>query len=390
MAGDVVDRELEILLKDHFGGCSYNAGSVVFWKQGKVVVEINFSKAGRLLSIIGTPALTIEEVISIRSLIVRDLLSTDIYVWGGAKIFANNEIDGFFRYRDLFQLVPVPNHAPRPDFLASPHLGIIEVRETGSLNAMVRSVRCSATTKRIKLILFWLVPGVQNFEYHNGPPVWVYGDIVDDQITSELRQEGYAFPNDVRVDGDYTNVDQLTPLQTLPLSEFYQRVTGVYHDKGLVLPSNLAEIIDAVFGLDAEKFQKLLRACFWLQASRSIHRKAKSASYVALVSAVEAFLDDLSRSDCPCCGKPQGPGPTAQFRDFIEQYLPGVPQAERSAFYDLRSKLTHGSAVLVDDFEIWLGTRRSIDEGSKFMRLNQIVRMTILNWLETQCHQVLC
>jgi hypothetical protein len=117
------------------------------------------------------------------------------------------------------------------------------------------------------------------------------------------------------------------------------------------------------------------------------------ASFVAMVSAIEAFTDTSSQhtAQCNVCGEPYRhivPGPTKAFRDFLATYAPG-PQlnARRSEMYALRSGLVHGSVLMELDDE-----RHSVWDPAQSQQLELwselfgVTRTAVRNWLNDPEH----
>lgn len=119
--------------------------------------------------------------------------------------------------------------------------------------------------------------------------------------------------------------------------------------------------------------------CYWLHTAHRVFERSKSSAYVALASAIEAFLSDEKGAPCDACGKPTGKGPTALFRDFLEVYTPEVPPKMRRDFYDTRSSLTHGSKLLLSDEIGWGISLTTMQEGRRYRVLSDVVRIALLN-----------
>jgi hypothetical protein len=127
---------------------------------------------------------------------------------------------------------------------------------------------------------------------------------------------------------------------------------------GLRVPSDLDQSICSYEALSAPNRAKFDRAAFWFGAASRLWDVSMSASFAALVSAVESMTSRGNVHDitCPVCGRRtqhEIPGPTKLFKGFLETYTPGSTLAgNRSDIYGLRSDILHGEHLLELDREI--------------------------------------
>jgi hypothetical protein len=158
---------------------------------------------------------------------------------------------------------------------------------------------------------------------------------------------------------------------------------------GLRVPENLDESICSYLTLSDTDKIRFDRALYWLDLSSRQWHLSTSASYAALVSAIEALTDRgvVHRFPCPKCGEPaqhEVPGSTQLFRDFIEEHAPGVAHAsERSAMYRLRSKILHGSDLMQFDEDYRFGWDAPGWQEYMLMRnLSGLTRRALRHWLQ--------
>ena len=137
---------------------------------------------------------------------------------------------------------------------------------------------------------------------------------------------------------------------------------------------------------DKEKFD---RAAYWFDLAYRQWEISASASYVSLVSAIEAFVGrgKAHKVKCPECNEDLNheiPGATKRFRDFLEKYA-GEPELkkQRNAMYNLRSNIAHGSGLLLLDNEHYSGWD-PVSESERDLQweLWSVTRMAMLNWLK--------
>jgi hypothetical protein len=159
---------------------------------------------------------------------------------------------------------------------------------------------------------------------------------------------------------------------------------------GLRVPSDLDQSICSYEALSAPHRVKFDRAACWFGTASRMWDVSISASFAALVSAIESFtprgnIHDLT---CPVCGRPtqhEVPGTTKLFKRFLETYAPGATLArDRSDAYELRSAILHGEHLMELDREIpmmgW--TPPAFKEREQYSGLWRVTRTALRNWLK--------
>jgi len=139
---------------------------------------------------------------------------------------------------------------------------------------------------------------------------------------------------------EFTPVATLGPIPVTPAGDYYSpRRVGLEHE--LDLPDDLSESFDLFFALPRPQQDQFLRACYWLNQANCVD--SVSLIFLAFIQAIEALAwAPRSETNCPTCGKPQGPGPTRLFNQFLDKYAPAAETGRRE-LYRVRSGMTHGS-----------------------------------------------
>jgi hypothetical protein len=146
-------------------------------------------------------------------------------------------------------------------------------------------------------------------------------------------------------------------LQEVDPEGYYGGKVG--HDgSGLRVPTDLDESICRYRRLPAECRVKFDRAAFWLDMASRQWDVSLSASFAALVSAIESLTERGTSHAfrCPICQEMTGhetPGARQRFKQFIEAYAPGTAlKKRRNEMYDLRSGVLHGAKLMQLDMEV--------------------------------------
>lgn len=294
-------------------------------------------------------------------------------------------MDGFYRYRDRFQILAVPPEAPRPmiAMLASNPF-LLEVRYRRSRDPMTAMLRKERAEREIELLLavfLWLpIERLGNARFR-----WVLKS-GEPQTTSAHQQEGYHWPGDRPVREAFSPIQNLAPIPLMEPAVYYARFNYSVADS-LDLPSNLTVMFDSFFSLGAQDQQSFLRAAYWFHDASNVWAKSHSAAFTAMVSAVEAIMSPAPASPaCPSCKRRSGPGPTAQFEAFVEQHASArqISEEQRKAFYRTRSALAHGGRLLSHDQQGWGAGITGVLELQDLRTLSGVVRAVLCDWLHTR------
>jgi hypothetical protein len=170
------------------------------------------------------------------------------------------------------------------------------------------------------------------------------------------------------LDADSSSADQ--PLEVIESDRYYAQLMGI-DGKGLRVPDDLDDSICQYRSLAPERRAEFDRMAFWLDNASRQWPFSMSASFAALVSAVESLISQ------------DGPRSTQRFRDFFETYAPGATLvARRTQMYRLRSTILHGSELMTIDQEVafgwdppWWNERKLHEE------LWTVTRTAARNWL---------
>jgi hypothetical protein len=174
---------------------------------------------------------------------------------------------------------------------------------------------------------------------------------------------------------NFSDVSDVPSLTLIPSDQYYTQFPTASFD----LPSDISAALDAFYRLDAGPRERFLRAAYWVNHAGSV--SSDSASFVALVQAIEAAMPSQSSEECPTCGKPKGDGPTAAFQKFVDKFSRGLTEKERKEFYGARSSLTHGRHLHHWDADGFSFSPTASAEQANHRRLFRVVRIVLLNWL---------
>lgn len=378
--------ELEDLLVRHFGEVGFSDGRYAIYGSdpSNPRLIVTYNKRGKPAQAVAGPGFTTADSAALSGRIHDALLQDGTPEIGRRVLFTTLRVDGFYRYRDLFQIVPVPADAPRPQMaMLASNPFLLEVRYHRSSESMTSMLRKERAEREIELLLavfLWLpIEHLGNVRFR-----WVLKPGGDPHPTSSHQQEGYHWPGDRPVRDAFTPTDTLAPLPGIEPNLYYARYNYSVTDS-LDLPSNLTDMLDRFFALDLSDRQDFLRAAYWFYHASNVWVTSHSAAFTAMVSAVEAIMPPVgAASPCPTCKRPATPGPTARFEAFVDQHASArqIAPEQRKAFYRTRSALTHGGRLLQSDQRTWGAGITSVVEMQDLRMLSSVVRAVLCDWLQ--------
>jgi hypothetical protein len=382
--------ELEQVLLRRYGssgGDRNNTRALLFpGDQEQYSVRLVFDKKYALKDAEAGPRLSDLDVSELHDLIKREILTPGppkVATW---TLFAALPVSGCFRWNDDFQILPVPQDAPRPEFLLADHPFLLQFRFAGSSNGMVEQARRHRRGLELELLLSGLVANhirSDRTTVHR----WVILPPAGDPPRippSILSQMGYHYEGSRGVQDAFTACDDVSALKSISPAEYYAGV-GIRSSQEMELPATFAAGIEAYTRLSPPLRRKFLNSCAWLQHSHTVFHASQSASYMALVLAVEALMPPPeSGRSCEACKRSVGKGPTQRFKEFLAKLAPTGEafSGELGRFYEIRSKLVHGGGLLLSDRE-FLGSTglEGFEDWQRRFRLHQFVQIAIVNWL---------
>lgn len=327
--------------------------------------------------------LTIEDVLALESQIAQVLEQENVTYFGRQVLFADCKIDGFYKYKDVFQLLPLPSDAPLPTrgITQGGYPILLEYKFEGVPERGLHTNNYFKQKRGRELsFLMCLITKIDYGQVNFGSQVWVTKFTEGQQQTSQYVHEGYLY--NLKTDNEFTTVNLLTELPKIPTNKYF--FEGNSFDDDFALPDIFDILCEKYFGLNQKQQQIFQRACYWFQISAKIFNVSLSASFSNLVTAIEALSNeiDLELAECKSCGNIEY-RPTKQFKDFIEKHSVGLKRKQIDNFYTKRSDLSHGKLVFSFDLQGISALHSTFEDQDYWRELRSVARTVILNWLLT-------
>jgi hypothetical protein len=387
-AKGIADEELPMFLNAHFRSAGHSLETnEVFYPKSKTPVLALVYKHGRLQEVrseMNLPLGTIEELCET---IYRNYVGNVGTGFCQEVLFCRQlTVKAAWRYRDLFQILPIPSTAPRPPFSYAEHPFLLEYSFPATGNGHTSGERRVRELRRLELLLGCLLTArlrSDNFRSAESSHRWVTDyRSYHDGPSCAYQQLGYYWKDLKPHLESFSNIDEFPTIQSIPVSKYYVHFLPLSDE--LTIPDDLAESLDSFFALDADNQQRFLQACFWF--SQADQAMSASASFINLIQAVETLMPRAkTEGRCRSCRKELKLGPTRLFKDFMDEYAPMSPSNNemRQQLYRIRSGLAHGDAA---PFMRDMGLDDSLNplaikELEYLMGARQAVRISMRNWL---------
>ena len=240
-ARSVDQEELHQVFVSHFGGAKQPAERrITYMRQGgQTALELLYNRDARLMAVRSGAGFQADDLPTLKRLIKKAILDPGPMQYARVVFFSHMPVAGFYRWQDSFQILQVPEHAPRPPYPLDPlNPVLLEVAYTGSTHFQVSIHRRAKRIKEIELILAPLLhPGIRMqpryMENH-----WVY-EIDGEKFQTVYRQAGYSYDDTDGRSDSFSDTSELAPIRLLDFQKYYARV-GLGVGGTLELPDSLA------------------------------------------------------------------------------------------------------------------------------------------------------
>lgn len=283
--------------------------------------------------------------------------------------FSSYRVKGSWRGENSgVQILPPPADAPLAPVESAEHPFILEFPIQSSELWPITNHRRQREHRKLTLLLNVLLIGRTNLQPARASHFW--GAFRHNDVLEVKWVQNSYFTNLGKCVVELPS--QLTDerLQEINTDGLFREVRGIASSE-LCVTANLDDSICRYLQLHPSRRADFDRAAFWLDMASRQWNTSVSASFAALISAIESLINT------------RGPGSTARFRDFLERYAPGATLlARRNQMYDLRSGILHGSTLMTIDEDVnfgwdppWWNERELHEE------LWNVTREAIRNWL---------
>jgi len=354
-------------------------------------LDVQLDKAGKIARINPSKGFPSEELSKIESKIKETLINNQNLGIAQVVGFSSERVEGYFRYKDSFQIIPVPDNAPKPEVLVADHPFLLQFSYIScpdiTIDNIHRSHKSNVYIRLLNLFSNSLISLGSRYARFS----WTMDTKDPNNWTSEWRQEGYTYKGFSGKIDEYIPVENFQPIKRIPYRDYYSRPPAISLGP-LEFPDNLEKSFDLAFSLNSQEWKRFFMACSWYYQSIDIWQESNSSAFIALVNAIECLIDKPKKEleKCECCGQPKY-NVTKKFKEFLKNYTPFLEKEfpkEKELIYNVRSKLSHGLDLLMRDLEPWYFIQNIRAEEQDILQRNLyfITRIAIYNWLWNRPH----
>jgi hypothetical protein len=343
-------------------------------------LDVTFDSEGSIQGI--TSTLSAGEINTLSSHISAMLVENQKEALAQTVCFSPHlTVRGLYRYKDVFQILPIPQGAADAPAIMADHPLILQFRFVSSPDPTINSkrrVKEAVTLTRILGVICrpTILPRSRYARFF-----WTtsYGE----ETVAKWIQEGYGYSGFTTELSQFPAATDYPQIRIYPSAEYYGE-KFMTEDYEFALPDVVDEYLDKVFALNVGDSRKFSIASTWFSQVHALWHESSSSAFVAGVSAVEALIE--KKSDvCKECGQPRH-RVTKKFKDFLEEYVPNVKAEfpeELDLIYGVRSDLAHGGRLLLADLEYWnfSGGWRQQQEDAVQRNTHEIVASALRNWI---------
>lgn len=350
-------------------------------------------------------------------------------------LFSRVPLKGSYRYRDLFQLLPVPADAPRPPTIMGDYPLQVELKydpgvsqerttdlwhrdlwerkrekemdsvstasaEQQEMHKLFTSQRRpEAILKELTDVLSVLTN--HTFFQYKGDQSWVIPVPYDSQ-ESVWAQTMYKTPTISSSREEDFSIVEVSPIRVMPLGSYFSKYRDEITagtDSEIQMTDQMDHLLDKYFSLEPVRKQAFYVACHLLVQALELRHQAPSLSLVGAVSAIETLVSvGIETTSCPTCGQSTSTEicevchlpqflVSKKFKEFIKEYVGSSSSISNFAtrLYGFRSDVTHVGRLLrveLGDTGFYSGGK---DEQADFSRKALWVpRFAIVKWLLSQ------
>ena len=392
-AAEIEPSELSQIALSHFGSATDGGPTEVNFGGdgiGSYAIRLVYhnKEKQRLIKVVAGSTLNEESAAAFRAKIDLELQEPNKAEIGTAVLFAYLPVNGWFRYRDIFQIQPVPPSAPRGHSLFGGHPLLVQFQVRPSQTPFLGGYRRTAELRRIQLLLNCLLEVSVFMPEASRHHSWVL-DVGPSGITSQYRQTGYHLPDRFSADA-FAPVESIPSLARVDTQDYYARTVVINDpDRSLEIPESLELLLDRFFLAPLEVQSRFLRGCFWFDHAKNAAVYSDSAAFTALISSIECLIpQDKSVGKCLVCDRPTGRGSMASeacrfLRRIPLRQINEIPRGPYKALLRIQvPSVTWRRAFVRRPYTLLsCPDPEGIEEQKLSREVWGLVKVVLLNWL---------
>ena len=325
-------------------------------------------------------------------------------------IFTETPLMKAFRYRDVFQLVPIFYSLNAPISVYTRHFPAFleyqtdnveealvyedEYRKKGIPEAALELGRKIPHQTRIRKEILHLLSALTNFhffEYDFGYNCWGIQVPMKDvkslnpeelaqleNQTSHWTIRSYVYPKlaeDLKIK-ELTNCKEYFTTFDEPMAYFTIN-PNLNNNPEIKMPPYLDFVLDNYYSLKEEE-KAVVRQCIGLlYEGVELFDTKRSVSLLSIVSSIEG----MAKLDHNIYGNGQQLGPTKRFVNYLKTYVAGKSEDKYREYYNKRCEITHDGTLFLSDLDLYGDIHKQDSDWRLRLEILQVARLALYNWL---------
>lgn len=310
-------------------------------------------------------------------------------------MLANANVTGKYIYRDIFQILPAPDHFPRAPYLEAHHPCLLEVKYNFAPDSSKRMpdqtevpdwIQRKDHEKKVihEIMSLFDVFSFSKFVHTQDNHSWTIRTDDTLAIEPEWRQLSYFVREHQHEISEFTN-SPASQIDEINTAKFYN-FGGRYVGSDFSVPDLFSDILDAYYSLDQDNKNAILRSATLFNNAIRIKPISPSISFACFASSIESLVDHIHKGvkieKCKECSAPRY-AVTRKFTDFLTKYSSDSDELIRfyKKAYGQRSKILHAGALFLGE-HIPAGWAESDWEAYHMNSgIERICRIAFTNWI---------
>lgn len=328
-------------------------------------------------------------------------------------IFTKAPLLKAYRYKDIFQLVPIFYSRTAPFSKYASHFPAFleyvvdenDVKELAIEDTLRKcgipenyiligkSIPKQSQVRKEILHLLTSLTNFQFFEYGADNNCWGIQAPVDIDTLNPEEEEllnnqtsrwtigGYVY-SDLKKDLQITSFTNCKSYYT-GTEELYHYFTNNPHleeNHEIKIPPYLDSTLDRYFSMNAEDRKWVRRCIGLLNEGIDLFDSKRSVSLLSIISSIEG----MALLDYKKYGKTKGLGPKSRFLRFLKIYVSSNSEEKFKKYYEKRCEITHEGVLFLSDVDLYANLTTQHEDWLFRLEIMQVARLALYNWLRRE------
>jgi len=320
-----------------------------------------------------------------------------------AIAFCSNPVEGFFRFRNMFQIYPLKSENAPHNKLVKTYPFVLEycivndeqIQLEGDLAAIGPIVSKLTQSANIQNQILNYLSAISNYRFFFPKASVQWFVSIDPKLsegemnsqTSKIGLNAYWYPN-MQTDAIITKFTEVnfTEIEPKKHPEYFFHI-DIDGSEFVAFSQYIKEAFHYYLLLDKDQRKAVDAAVMLINQGIELRETMKSLSFLSFVSSIETMVafenKDVKVKICGTCNQ-QIYKIMAKFRDYLLKYVTDNTDTKKEIdkIYALRSKIVHEGMLFLGDGKIdWSDNIEKNSQWYTHLQVMQISRISLMNWI---------